>query len=470
MTELRVEMNIYLCYNLVKRGENMFNLIADIIEYLLNNNTTRILENYSCVSPDYIDECSLTTVYELLLDPVKQFNNHDVVNIEYIKKIRIYYESLVLSKDNCAIVHLLETLDHMVQDYCESLKMIDEYDVIEFEKLNTKITRVELYPKCLCSWEHKNMGKAFRYDIRDHLKNLYFIDLNDIPRNFLVKNYFVNNKLFLSARYRDELRIGISPLTNENVFPLEMIEFSNVENINTFSINGVSASKMLLNNVDSIINTAIRKEVDFLVFPEMLGTKEINELISRYVDRVDIKTPPIIVSPSLWTNHSNVSTLFFGSDSSDVIDQPKNYKFPFEYQGNSYIEDLNFREGNIINLFHCDGIGVFSIVICKDLLIKEYLDFLIEKLKITLIISPSFSTGEYPFEVTVPQGYQYDCDIIWINSCAAKHLKDDEKPFSDTIGLGTHNGTITRYNLSEQCKKNCSKCIFVHSFKLGGRV
>lgn len=448
----------------------MFDLIADIIEYLLNNNITRILENYNCVSPEFIEECKITTVYKLLLSPEKQFNKDDVCNIQYIKKIRTYFDLLVSDDDGFAMVHLLETLDYMVSDYCDELKSKDDYDIVEFNKLNLQSASIELYPKCDCSWEHENMGKVFRYDLQDHLKNLYFIDMRNIPKNFVINNYYISSKLLMSARCKKELRIGVSPLTNENVLPVENIDFSNEKGYNTFSVSGLNNEKMLYDNVESIIGKAINENVDILVFPEMLGTNDINELIGSYVNSIHKKVPPIIVAPSLWKNQSNVSKLFFGSDSDDAVYQQKNYKFPFEYDGDSYIENLCFDQGNIINLFHCDDIGIFTIVICKDLLIKNYLDFLIEKLKVTLIISPSFSTGEYPFEITVPQGYQYDCDIIWINSCAAKYLKDGTKPFPDVISLGTHNGNVTRYKLSEKCGNKCSECIFVHSLKLGGIV
>ena len=447
----------------------MFDLIADIIEYLLGNNITRILEEYNGASSDYIDNCKMTFVYGLSLNPKKQFSFSDINNVEYVMKIRSYFESLVSNHDYFAAVCLLEILDFMVHDYCEYIKKLDDGDIVNYEKLNEKNSQIELYPKCMCLWEHKNMGRSFRYDLRDHLKNLYFINLKDIPKGFVVNNYFVSQKLFLNAKYRHELRVGVAPLTNKNVFPPEMLDFSIGERICTFSVRGVSYAEELLQNVESIINLAICKEVDILVFPEMLGTKEINKCISNYVDKVDKYLPSIIVAPSVWKNHSNVATVFLGSDSSDAVNQFKNFKFPLDFQGNTYIEDLKFdNNGNHINLFHCEGIGVFVIAICKDLLIKEHIDFLIETLKTTLIISPSFSKGEYPFELTLQQGLQYDCSIIWINSCAAKHFRDNPETFSKKISMCTHKGISKCFDTSSECDGKCGACIYIYPLDFGG--
>lgn len=442
----------------------MFNLIATIIENLYKNDIAGILELYNCTSPDSLNEYNDDLFYTLNLDVKYKFNGADINDKLLVDRVSNYYSNLLKEEKFSAIVFLLEVLDLMLSNYCNSLKDIDDDYVLQ-KKLNDEEGNIEIYPKCNCFWKHKSLIKSFRYDLKDYLKNLYFINLSDITNELYINNYLVNDKLFLRAKKSKMLTIGVSPITNKYVFSDDDIEYSTDGTTSVFSIKSITEKDILVNNVKSILELATENRIDLLIFPEMLGNDNVNKAIQDYIDKPSNITPSIIVSPSIWLNNKNFVNIFCGTDSSETIIQHKLCRFPFHKGKTNYLENLKFDEKEAINLFHCEGIGIIAVAICKDLLNKKQLDLLIENLGVTLIISPSFSTGEYPFEITMPQGYPYDCNIIWINSCAAKQFRDDQESFPDIISMFSNKGTITKKTISCDCNKNCSKCMFIYEIE-----
>ncbi len=72
-----------------------------------------------------------------------------------------------------------------------------------------------------------------------------------------------------------------------------------------------------------------------------------------------------------------------------------------------------------MNIFHFEGIGRIAILICKDFLTTKYMEQLMRCFKLTLIIVPSFSTGSYDFRQSSDLCAHDDCNVVWINTCAA---------------------------------------------------
>ena len=58
-------------------------------------------------------------------------------------------------------------------------------------------------------------------------------------------------------------------------------------------------------------------------------------------------------------------------------------------------------------------------LICKDFLTTKYMEQLMRCFKLTLILVPSFSTGSYDFRQTLDLCAHDDCNVVWINTCAA---------------------------------------------------
>lgn len=124
-----------------------------------------------------------------------------------------------------------------------------------------------------------------------------------------------------------------------------------------------------------------------------------------------------------------------------------------------------------IYIIHAPGIGRTCIAICKDFLENQYLNFLLEDIKADLIIVPSFSTGSYDFTNQISKCKSYDTDVIWINSCSAKHLTNRKNKNFEIIGeilkSGKNSGEETFFK-TNNCNKICDKgiCIFENEIQL----
>ena len=102
----------------------------------------------------------------------------------------------------------------------------------------------------------------------------------------------------------------------------------------------------------------------------------------------------------------------------------------------------------------------------EDFMQNEYRRMILDVLKATLIIVPSFSTGNFDFRQVMGECRQYDCGVIWLNCCGAMHLEDAKKSNFKDIGYLQFSGKLTdsigsmsieRQNRCDKktCKENC---------------
>ena len=100
-----------------------------------------------------------------------------------------------------------------------------------------------------------------------------------------------------------------------------------------------------------------------------------------------------------------------------VCRQGKQNPFRVEQGETGYLEGI--LSSLVVNIFHYEGIGRIAILICKDFLTTKYMEQLMRCFKLTLIIVPSFSTGSYDFRQSSDLCAHDDCNVVWINTCAA---------------------------------------------------
>lgn len=264
------------------------------------------------------------------------------------------------------------------------------------------------------------------------------------------------------------MKIGITPFGDNTKLYVHKMETEN--GICQFQVNGFSNEDELVRNVVDTIERAKNLGIDILCFPEMLGSEKIlnkmQGILSQFPESEGASYPVLTICPTIWKNGENTTTVL-NDLGEKVLEQSKQKAFEFEENGQFYREALNPKRH--IQLIHCDGIGRLGILICRDAIEREYLQAMLDLLKVTLLIVPSFSTGYFDFSENLQACSAYDCCVVWINTCSA--LPENKKTPDDFVGFVSKTGKKTMFRNGQycfkfsQCKKMkdgqaCRECIY----------
>lgn len=368
------------------------------------------------------------------------------------------------------LIFLVYCLDKALKGVSDASVCIEK-DVEDLMPLNTNSekTQIFLFPKVKCRWEHKSQGSCYKNNLEVFMHNFFYIELEGI-KGVEVHNYFVSQFFIRKLKKKKGLKIAVSPVTDKDVLVSEEYER---DGNRYFHINALKNEKIVKDNLVSIIKKAAEKETDILLFPEMLGNENDIKNIQNTCDFGN--SPMLVVWPSVWKNtkdnkeNSNTSiiTLHKGKNVLEVCRQCKKNSF---VTSNNIIEDLMPQEPWQVNILSCEGMGRIGILICKDYLIDKNRKLLCDVLKTTLILVPSYSTGEHNFETLLSRDFQNDCNIAWCNTCSAATIEGAKIENFNTIAAVTFYGAridsiancVRGYNGVACCtNKNCKDCVFI---------
>ena len=400
----------------------IYNMIAELCSGIINSCEEDFFIRFSCVSNaerDRIDRIIKEKVPDLSggNHQVHVLSEEDLTD-EFYERLKNLIKELSDEQDYFATVRLIQILDKAVEDLLH--KMVKDFQVEEYSLVmnsNREQTGVGLLPRCSCWWERKGR-LAHHYNRMDNfLFNLLLME-NTILGELIDKHIFLKNHFFENFDRKKRLRIAATALKNSKDFSI--INKDN-KGVNYF---GIEYDKGKENSDNELIwkkiCDAADKKVDIIVFPEMLGNSEMeNYVIQRLKEvteerRKDI--PALIILPSYWHKRKNVVSVLdkYGNV---LCRQNKQNPFRLENEGVGCLEGI--YTSFTVNIFHYEGVGRFAILICKDFLTTKYLEQLMRCFKLTLIIVPSFSTGSYDFVQSFDLCAHDDCNVVWINTCAA---------------------------------------------------
>lgn len=338
-----------------------------------------------------------------------------------VEGLDLYLRRTDINKEE--LVFLVWSLDSFLEDtFYESIPVDQEQ--YSFQCLNDNYIDCQIYllPRLKCGWEHQNRTAYTSYNIDFYLRNFYYIHGEDAGA-YSVQHILMPSAVFKEAVHRGELRIMVSPVSGEAV--VNVTEPYIRDNTRFVSVNPIPYDKEehLKRNVIKVLGEAALKEVDILLFPEMLGTESIVEGLGHEIsDRESIiynEFPCLTICPTIWMRHRN-SCRILDDIGEFVCEQQKHHGVDLKKW--SAKEDI--KSDKMIYILHCEGIGRIAVAICKDFLITSYLRILVEKLKVNLLLVPSFTGQDYHFGVLAPKYGDLDCNVIWINTCSARWLED----------------------------------------------
>lgn len=453
-------------------------MIAVIIVYLEENGNKRFYEKYISMSnsDSRKHKNTIRSKFPEMFQG-EEMNEYKInihnkqERIDFTSRLHQFVTDCKSEKLIFTLAVLAEVLDMAIVDTRESFFSISINDFIKIDALNNNHNeeKISLLPRYACSWEHNNRAIYHGLGINNViLKHSYYIKQAEADE-YNIKSVIMKSTLNSRVNVSTNLAVGVSPVTNEEL--LEIYETNDEEGYGLFEIKSLKNVGKINDKILRILNDAIKQKVEILVFPEMLGSEELVEEVSEFLERHGNGYPVITVLPSIWRDNRNVSVVV-DSTGEEIFRQNKHERYYYSKEiENSHgeVENKKFWENitsdNNIYLLHWKGVGRIVVAICKDYLQTSYTDYLIQKLYATLIICPSFSTGSYNFQTVVERGHTFDCNTIWINTCAASNLRKNGFSDEDIIASITNFGTdstgsirIQEHKITKQEVCSCEKC------------
>ena len=415
---------------------DLYNIVAELCSDIVNSCSEKFFVEYSCVSPaeksriTKVVQAEIPALFQESADGanVRELSPEGVTN-EFLEKLKSLISSLKAKRDYYALLGLLQILD-------QSMVLLLNQAITEFEQENFSIVLntnresvgVGLLPRCSCAWERKHRLVHRYNNLESFLYNILLIE-NSVLGELIDKHYFLKDELFPRFKERKAVKIAATPLRLEKNF---QVQLSDKDKIQYFKIAYENHSFDADNElIWKKIWTAAENESDIIVFPELLGNAEMAGFIAGKIKSLSPadadKIPSLIILPSYWEKNRNVVTVMdkFGNV---ICKQNKQNPFRKEFDGIGYLEQIS--SNLVVNILHYEGIGRIAIMVCRDFLETEYMQQLMRCFKLTLIIVPSFSTGSYDFRRSFDLCAHEDCNVVWVNTCAAL-VKGKEANFQD---------------------------------------
>lgn len=451
----------------------LYNIIAELCSYLVESVGKDHLILYKSLSDKelrHLDDVILENTYLSLSEKAVYFPVFEPdLSPEYIEKLRDFKEKICSENDKNCVIRLLQALDETV-----SVLLYDEREILEGNKVSHEIntnrssTGISLFPKMNCVWSRKNR-QTFSYKrIDSYLK--YLLVVEEIP-GIEAEHVFIKKGSLPVFDKTKKLNVAATPLSAKTNFEFR---YNSLDNYQVFGIK-YKESRIERDNalVWEKIKEAGEQGSELIVFPEMLG----NPLMEDYVqDKLSSlkaeqrrKIPSLIVLPSCSVDGLNYSAVL-DRNGNELTRQCKQYPFFHKIKQGEYREFL--KSTNKVTIFHYEGIGRFAVMICKDFLTNEYMERIMRSFMLTMIISPAYSTGSYDFKLSLDLCAHDDCNVIWINACAAL-IPGKEDNFEN---IGYIRKRINRYQSEDEATyrmRSCRKlmmggcdhnCIYYDSF------
>jgi len=406
----------------------IYDIVADICSYIIRSCSEDFFVHYSCTSseeknriisivsktiPQLFDSVNATRISETTQIHVL---TEEELTDEFYSKVIALFDDFKQHKDSFGLMGLLQIID-------ESLEYILQQEVFAFQEddfsvvlnNNREQTGVGLLPRCSCCWERKRRLSHYYNRLDNFLFNLLLLE-NEILGELIDKHIFLKPEFFPEFQNTKSVKIAATPLQKKHEFKFD---FHVTDKVQYFSID--YATKFSKEDEDLLwnkITAAGQNNADILVFPEAMGKPGMVEAVQEKIrsNKDKVKIPAMIVLPSHWGNYQNVVTVL-DRNGEIVCTQSKQNPFKEPHAGSDWLEHI--KPNNVINIIHYEGIGRIAILICKDFLTTKYTEQLMRCFKLTLLIVPSFSTGSYDFKQSFDLCAHDDCNVVWINSCAA---------------------------------------------------
>lgn len=396
---------------------DIYNCIAELARFVKNKacdedyisfTSTEIAPPDSYLCLDMILDKKLNGIlYDSSGTLILADNNYSEVS----KLIQLATDELLKNDNLQEIFIFLQILDKVLFENIMSESWKEELGEAQYLNTNEEETGVGILPYYHCGWELSSERINRSHDMNVFVDNYLVVDLDNL-KDLHINHFYLDSKLKFNCY---ELRVGLSPLWKWLNFDYD----NAIENGNkVINIKYNSDSQKENEIICKTIDKATEEKVDILLFPEMLGNDEMKDVIRKKMLMSRCEFPKIVVLPSLWKDGKNAARVVdkYGIE---IFEQGK--RTPY-IDKNYYHENLKtYKE---INVMHIRGFGRIMIMICRDFLEVRNLEKLLDELRPTMVLVPSFSTGYHDFDRVKGICEAHECVVIWVNSCADSKMEE----------------------------------------------
>lgn len=307
----------------------------------------------------------------------------------------------------------------------------------------------------------RQTSECFCSELDEVMQNYMIWDKDKLQR-FPIEIYRLkrNTPMGLHFAKRNKLTIGVVPLTCRDIEEILDIEYRN----KTFIVNGMKdeAGKLIEERYIDAYKRSLLKDIDFLVYPEMLTTEAILDTLRK---QDVLGFPQFIINGSIWQNYANRCIVTDGTGN-EVFTYYKRSSFKYKKNGKEYKEYLKKRDLNeAYPILEIEGIGRIAICICKDLTQEDIL-LLHKYLKTDILIVPAFSGSMRLSADASNLADKYNCITVFVNSCAAycEHWKAEEEKNIGFVTIPAKEKSANAGYMNIYCANECEnlceeKCI-----------
>lgn len=355
---------------------------------------------------------------------IRQLKKDDL-NDGFYSLLEGYISHLHGREERFTMIALAQVLDEALKDLLlETIRAYQSEDFSVVLNTNRETTGIGLLPRCSCVWERKH--RLFHsYHQLDHFLYHFLLIENSVLGELIDKHIFLPDGFFPDFAKERQLTVAATPLRREPHYVEEEYTKDDLQYLRIrYDLEQAGEDNQ---EIWKKIVTAGENHCDIIVFPELLGNSQTPEYTAQRLRALPAeeqkKMPSLIVLPSVWEKNMNTLTVLdrFGNI---ICRQSKQNPYLKEHDGTIFLE--NIRTNRVVSILHYEGIGRIAFLICKDFLTTKYMEQLMRCFKLTLIIVPSNSTGSYDFRQSFDLCAHDDCNVIWINTCAAmKRGKED---------------------------------------------
>lgn len=249
-------------------------------------------------------------------------------------------------------------------------------------------------------------------------------------------------------RNKKSLNIAIAPFTCNSIKNILNIEYEK----ESFFVKNMKkdAEDELKERYKKIYKQCCERNIDFLIFPEMLVSREMIEECKQHY----MKSGPIfVINGTISDNKTNVSVIT-DYNKKDIFSYYKKNGYIDTSNGTRYKESLN----NILNktyyILELEDFGRIGICICKDLNDENVLMFH-KLIRTNILFVPAFSKSLSLNSEAQNIADMYNCITVFANSCSARCGEWGTEQDIGFIALPAKMGSSNKSLIYKYSAKDC---------------